>query len=71
MPTNKNGREKMKTDQPNHPRGDRVGRELERERHERLLNDEERTGRAASEEFRTKDARESMNSTNLKRSLGR
>jgi hypothetical protein len=50
--------------------GDRVEREVERERHERVLQDEVRTGVAVADEFRTKDARESMNSTNLKRSLG-
>jgi hypothetical protein len=51
--------------------GDRVQREVERERQERLLQDEVRTGNAAVDDLRTKDARESMNSTNLKRSLGR
>jgi hypothetical protein len=51
--------------------GNRVEREVERERHERSLNDELRTGVAEADEFRTKDARESMHSTNLKRSPGR
>jgi hypothetical protein len=51
--------------------GSRVERELERERHERMLHDEARAGLAADDDLRTKDARESMNSTNLKRSLGR
>jgi hypothetical protein len=51
--------------------GDRVEREVERERHERELHAELRTGVAIADEFRTKDARESMHSTNLKRSLGR
>jgi hypothetical protein len=51
--------------------GDRVEREVERERRERTLQDEVRTGVAVADEFRTKDARESTNSTNLKRSTGR
>ena len=46
----------------------RVEREVERERNERHLNDEARTGLATDDEFRRKDARESMNSTNLRRS---
>ncbi|MFL6675716.1 MAG: hypothetical protein ACJ8LG_20780 [Massilia sp.] len=51
--------------------GSGVEREVERERHERMLHDEARAGLAASDDLRTKDARESMNSTNLKRSPGR
>lgn len=46
----------------------RVAREVERERNERHLNDEARAGLAVDDEFRLKDARESMNSTNLRRS---
>lgn len=46
----------------------RVDREVERERHERNLNDEARTGLALDDEFRLKDARESMNSSTLRRS---
>jgi len=45
----------------------RVDREVERERHERTLNDDARAGLAVDEEFRLKDARESTNSTNLRR----
>lgn len=45
----------------------RVEREVERERHERTLNDDARAGLAVDEEFRLKDARESTNSTNLRR----
>lgn len=45
----------------------RVDREVERERHERTLNDDARAGLALDDEFRTKDARESMNSSNLRR----
>ena len=45
----------------------RVDREVERERHERTLNDDARAGLAVDEEFRLKDARESTNSSNLRR----
>jgi hypothetical protein len=51
--------------------GDRVARELARERHERMLHDEARAGLSSADEFRSKDARESMDSTNLKRPRGR
>ena len=61
----------MKTSTPTPSLSERVAREVERERHERELNDEARTGCGASEEFRIKDARESSNSGNLKRSSGR
>jgi hypothetical protein len=46
----------------------RVDREVERERHERTLNDDARAGLALDDEFRMKDARESMNSSSLRRS---
>ncbi|QNA88635.1 hypothetical protein G4G28_09275 [Massilia sp. Dwa41.01b] len=45
----------------------RVEREVARERHERELNDEARAGLARDDEFRLKDARESLNSSNLRR----
>ncbi|MEN3275887.1 MAG: hypothetical protein V7631_1677 [Massilia sp.] len=45
----------------------RVDREVERERHERTLNDDARAGLALDDEFRLKDARESMNSSDLRR----
>ena len=45
----------------------RVDREVERERHERTLNDDARSGLAQGDEFRLKDARESMNSSDLRR----
>jgi hypothetical protein len=45
----------------------RVDREVARERHERTLNDDARAGLALDDEFRMKDARESMNSSNLRR----
>jgi hypothetical protein len=49
----------------------RLERELERERHERLLHDEQRAGLAADEEFRIKDAREHAGAVSLKRPPGR
>ncbi len=45
----------------------RVDREVERERRERTLNDEARAGLAEGDDFRLKDARESNNSSNLRR----
>jgi hypothetical protein len=47
--------------------GDRIERELERERQERMLHDEARAHLTPVHEFRCKDARENMDSTNLKR----
>jgi hypothetical protein len=49
----------------------RLERELERERHERELHDEQRAGLAADEEFRIKDAREQRGAVCLKRPPGR
>ena len=49
----------------------RLEREVERERHERELHDEQRAGLAADEEFRIKDAREQRGSVCLKRAPGR
>jgi hypothetical protein len=46
---------------------DRIAREVERERHERALHDEARARLAGSDDFRTKDARESMNGNNVRR----
>lgn len=46
----------------------RVDREVEREQRERALNDDAKTGLAADDEFRMKDARESNNSSHLRRS---
>ena len=51
--------------------GARLEREIERERHERLLHDEQRAGLAADEEFRNKDAREQRGAVSLKRPPGR
>lgn len=45
----------------------RIDREVARERQERSLNDETRAGLALDDEFRMKDARESMNSSSLRR----
>ena len=49
----------------------RVEREVERERHERLLHDEERAGLAVDDEFRLKDVRESMGSVKIRRARER
>lgn len=49
----------------------RLEREVERERHERELLDEQRAGLAADEEFRNKDAREQRGAVSLKRPPGR
>jgi hypothetical protein len=49
----------------------RLEREVERERHERELHDEQRAGLATDEEFRNKDAREQRGSVSLKRPPGR
>lgn len=46
----------------------RVDQEVERERKERHLQDDARAHLAVDEEFRLKDARESTNATNLRRS---
>ncbi len=45
----------------------RIAREVERERQERSLRDEERTGTAIGDELRTKDAREHVGAVNLRR----
>ena len=50
---------------------ERLEREVERERHERLLHDEERAGLAVDDEFRLKDAREIMGSVKIRRPGGR
>ncbi|GAB3400031.1 hypothetical protein NX774_09675 [Massilia agilis] len=54
-----------------HTPSSRIDIELERERHERQRHDEERTGLAEQEELRTKDARENLDASHLKRSTGR
>lgn len=53
------------------PTSGRIGREIERERRERALHDEARAHLDAQDEFRTKDARERMDITTLKRPPGR
>jgi hypothetical protein len=60
----------MKNQLPNEVRA-RIEREIERERNERILQDETRVGLSGSDEFRIKDARESVSGNNLKRSSGR
>jgi len=49
----------------------RLARELERERQERALHDEERAGLAVDEQFRLKDARENTGSVRRRRPVGR
>ena len=50
----------------------RLEREIERERHERALHDEARSGLGSmEEEFRLKDARERADTGSLKRHPGR
>lgn len=48
-------------------RDTRLGREVERERHERMLHDEQRAGLAVDDDFRLKDAREHAGTVGLKR----
>lgn len=61
----------MSTKLPRVSQNARVEREVERERQERLRNDDQRAGLALDEDFRTKDARENMGLVNLKRPPGR
>ena len=49
----------------------RLDREVEREQDERHRNDDAKSGMAADEEFRVKDARESSQSSQLNRSRRR
>jgi hypothetical protein len=50
--------------------GGRVEREVEREMHERVRNDEARTGLSVMDELRVKDARENAGAANLRRPSG-
>jgi hypothetical protein len=50
---------------------ERLEREVERERHERVLHDEERAGLAVDDEFRLKDVRENMGSVKIRRARER
>lgn len=61
----------MKTSFPNVSPSGRVNREVERERHEKMMIDETRAGLAPGDDLRTKDARENESAFNLKRSLAR
>lgn len=45
----------------------RIDREVAREQYQRTLNDEAKTGLGGDEEYRVKDARETSNSSTLKR----
>lgn len=57
----------MSTTLPNASPSARLEREVERERHERMLHDERRAGLAVDDEFRNKDAREQAGAVSLKR----
>ena len=50
---------------------ERLEREVERERNERVLHDEARAGLALDDEFRRKDARENMGSVKIRRARER
>jgi hypothetical protein len=50
---------------------ERLEREVERERHERLLHDEQRAGLAVDDEFRRKDVRDNMGAVKIRRDKGR
>jgi hypothetical protein len=50
---------------------ERLEREVERERHERVLHDEQRVGLAVDDEFRLKDARENTGSAKIRRARER
>lgn len=49
----------------------RIEREVARERHERELQDDEKSGLAPADDFRNKDARERDDTSMLKRHPGR
>ena len=49
----------------------RIEREVARERHERELQDDAKSGMAPSDDFRNKDARERDDTSTLKRHLER
>ncbi|NIA56438.1 hypothetical protein HAV22_22685 [Massilia sp. TW-1] len=61
----------MKTTTPDVTLNERLEREVERERRERLLHDEQRSGLTLDDEFRLKDVRERTGSVNIRRSGGR
>jgi hypothetical protein len=61
----------MTTKLPNASLNASLEREIERERHERLLHDEQRAGLAVDEQFRIKDVREQAGAVSLKRPSAR
>ena len=61
----------MKTTTPDVSLNRRLEREVERERHERELHDEQRAGLAVNDEFRLKDARAKAGAASIRRSVGR
>jgi hypothetical protein len=61
----------MKTTTPDVSLNERLEREVERERRERLLHDEQRSGLTLVDVFRLMDAREHTGWVNIRRSGGR
>jgi hypothetical protein len=61
----------MKTSTNDASMKNRLERELERERRERALHDEQRAGLGVDDEFRLKDAREHTGAVHLKRPPGK
>jgi hypothetical protein len=57
----------MKTKHNNNSSGTRLDREVERERVERVRHDDEKSGFSSAEDFRMKDARDSVSSSDLHR----
>jgi hypothetical protein len=55
---------------PIEPLGRQLEREVERERHERELHDELRSGTAPLDDLRTKDAREHTGAAGVRRPAG-
>lgn len=58
----------MKTKPSSNSSGTRLDREVERERVQRLKNDDEKSGVGTEDEFRSKDARDNVSATHLSRS---
>ena len=61
----------MTTTKSNTRPNSRIEAEIQRERKERLHNDDVKTGAILGDDFRIKDARENDSSTNLHRSRAR
>lgn len=61
----------MRTNHPTMSASGRVALEVERERNEKMMNDEERAGLSPADDYRIKDARENVSASFLKRPVGR